>query len=106
MNDGKPPQSGEQDSQALAVAVAGLLGQVGCVTLVLIGVALATGLWLDAQFNTRPLFTILLILGTVPVTLYVMVRMVLGGMSRLQLAAGDAAETNEQPEEVELGGRE
>lgn len=106
MNDGEAPQAGEQDSQALAVAVAGLLGQVGCVTLLLIGVALAAGLWLDAQFNTRPLFTILLILGTVPVTLYVMVRMVLGGMSRLELAAGAAAETNEEPEEVEFGGRE
>ncbi len=104
MNDGKPPESGEEQPRALAVAVAGLLGQVGCITLVLIAVALAAGLWLDAQLNTRPLFTILLILGTVPVTLYVMVRMVLGGMSRLQTTAGVTAEDHVQSEEADFDG--
>ena len=92
-----------EGQQALAISVAGLLGQIGCITLVLIAVALAGGLWLDTQFNTRPLFTIILILGTVPITLYLMVRMVLGGMSRLQIKAGTSGEDLTNNEEEDLG---
>lgn len=92
-----------EGQQALAIAVAGLLGQIGCVTLILIAVALAGGLWLDTQFNTRPLFTIILILGTVPITLYLMVRMVLGGMSRLQIRPEASGEDLTNNEEEDLG---
>ncbi|NJN43523.1 MAG: AtpZ/AtpI family protein [Anaerolineae bacterium] len=52
----------------LAVAA----GQVGCLTLVIIFLSLFGGLWLDNQFSTRPLFTILLLVGSIPVTLVAM----------------------------------
>jgi len=68
----------------LPLALAGLLGQVGCVTLVLIFVALGIGLWLDSQFDSRPIFTLFFVLGSVPVTIYLMVRIVLTGMARIQ----------------------
>lgn len=85
MPEGRGQGSGEGHSQrALAIAVAGLLGQVGCLTVLIIAIALAAGLWLDTQVDTRPLFTILFVLGSVPVTLYVMVRLVLSGMARVQ----------------------
>lgn len=104
MTDDKPAEvvTGE-GQQALAIAVAGLLGQIGCLTLILIAVALAGGLWLDTQFNTRPLFTIILILGTVPITLYLMVRMVLGGMSRLQIRPEPIEVDQTSNEEEDLG---
>lgn len=105
MSDNKAAEAGTgEGQQALAIAVAGLLGQIGCITLVLIAAALAVGLWLDTQFNTRPLFTIIFILGTVPITLYLMVRMVLGGMSRLQ-SQPEAADENLKGNKEEDFGR-
>lgn len=92
----------EDGQRALAVGVAGLLSQIGCVTIVLIGVALAGGLWLDARLDTRPLFTVLFILASVPVTLYLMVRVVLSGMTKLQSAASTEAGELEN-EEAESG---
>ncbi len=68
----------------LPLAVAGLLGQVGCVTLVIIFIALGAGLWLDSQLNSRPILTLVLVIGSVPVTIYLMVRIVLTGMAKLQ----------------------
>ncbi len=73
---------------ALALAVLGLLGQVGCVTALVILAALAAGLWVDAQLDTRPVFTLAMVLASVPLTLYLMIRIVLGGMDRLHRAAG------------------
>lgn len=42
--------------------------QVGCLTLVTIFASLFLGLWLDRIFDTRPLFTILLLVGSMPLT--------------------------------------
>jgi hypothetical protein len=71
----------------LPLALAGLLGQVGCVTLIIIFAALGIGLWLDSQFDSRPIFILILVLGSVPVTIYLMVRIVLTGMARIQRRA-------------------
>ena len=53
-----------------------VVGQVGCLTpLILLG-ALFAGLWLDRQFETKPLFTILFIVGSAPVSVFVLYRIV------------------------------
>ena len=91
-------RSGE-GQQALGLAVAGLLGQVGCLTVVIISAALVAGLWIDSQFDTRPIFTILFIVGSVPVTIYLMVRLVLGGMARIQPSIESTTGTNAVEEE-------
>ncbi|MFP3854956.1 MAG: AtpZ/AtpI family protein [Anaerolineales bacterium] len=87
---GSEAKSGE-GQQALGIAVAGLLGQVGCLTVIIIAAALAAGLWIDAQFDTQPIFTIVCILGSIPVTIYLMIRLVLSGMARFQpdMSPGD-----------------
>ena len=54
--------------------LATVVGQVGCLTpLILLG-ALFAGLWLDRQFETKPLFTILFIVGSAPVSVFVLYR--------------------------------
>lgn len=41
---------------------------VGCLTLVIIFASLLLGLWLDRTFDTLPLFTILLLIGSMPLS--------------------------------------
>jgi len=45
-------------------------------TLIVIFAALFVGLWLDRTFETKPLFTLGLMIGSVPVTLFMMFRIV------------------------------
>ena len=56
----------------LNMTLAGLAGQVGCVTLVIVLGATIVGLWLDSHFQTRPTFTLILILASIPVSVLVM----------------------------------
>lgn len=78
------PEPGQR-YQVLRLALLGVIGQVGCLTLVIVVAALAAGLWLDSRLDTRPLFALIFVLGSVPLTLYLMVRIVLGAAPRLQL---------------------
>lgn len=54
------------------MTLAAVAGQVGCLTVFIISVALLAGLWLDSHFGTRPLFIIGLLLFSVPVTVIAM----------------------------------
>lgn len=76
------------------MALLGVIGQVGCLTLVIILVALVAGLWLDNQFQTRPLFAIVLILASVPVTIFLMFRVVLSFAPRIQEFSGKALKSD------------
>ncbi|HUH97560.1 MAG TPA: AtpZ/AtpI family protein [Anaerolineales bacterium] len=49
-----------------------LITQVGCLTLLIILASLLGGLWLDKTLGTRPLFTVLLLLGGTPLSVIVM----------------------------------
>lgn len=44
-------------------------GEVGCLTLVIVLVAVFGGIWLDKVLDTRPFFTVLLVLGSAPLSL-------------------------------------
>ena len=61
-----------------------MVGQVGCLTSIVILLALLGGLWLDKYFNTRPFFTVGFILGSVPVTLYLMYRVSKAAIDRIK----------------------
>jgi hypothetical protein len=82
---GRPPTQDFQPEN-LALAVAGVLLQVGCLTVIILLAALGGGLLLDTRFNSRPLFTLVLVLGSIPVTVYLLFRIVLSGTKRLQQA--------------------
>ncbi len=80
------PKSQGKDRQQYIynLALAAVAGQVGCFTLVIIFGALIGGLWLDRTFATKPLFTILFMISSMPVTLYVMFRVVQGATNRIK----------------------
>lgn len=83
------PKSQGKDRQQYVynLALAAVAGQVGCFTLVIIFGALIGGLWLDRTFATKPLFTILLMISSMPVTLYVMFRVVQSATNRIKPVA-------------------
>ena len=81
----QPEKQGKDRFQyAMNLTLASIAGQVGCLTLVIIFVALFAGLWLDRYFATRPLFTIVLLIGSVPVTLFLMFRVVRAATNRIK----------------------
>ena len=84
--------------RALQMALLGVIGQVGCLTLVIILVALVAGLWLDNQFQTRPMFTIILIIVSMPITIFLMFRVVLTFAPRIQNLTGMTIESSEEEE--------
>jgi len=55
--------------QSLNLTLAAVVGQVGCLTIVIILAALFGGLWLDRYFDTKPVFTIGLVIASIPVTI-------------------------------------
>jgi len=83
------------------ITLAGVVGQVGCLTLAVIAVALIAGLWLDSQFDTKPVFVLALVLGSVPLTLFLMFRVVLSIAPKIQLSMDQAMGiSNEEKSEV------
>ena len=65
--------------------LATVVGQVGCLTPIIILGALFAGLWLDRQFETKPLFTILFIVGSAPVSVFVLYRIVRSATTKLKI---------------------
>ena len=57
---------------ALNMTIIGLVGQVGCFTLLILLASVFIGLWLDTQFGTRPWITIGMLIASIPIALVVM----------------------------------
>jgi F0F1-type ATP synthase assembly protein I len=57
---------------------------VAGLTLVTIFVALLAGLWLDKILNTKPWLTIIFILVSIPVTLFLTLKVVRSATARIQ----------------------
>lgn len=81
----------KQPSLGLSVIIGAVLGQVGCLTVAVIFAALVAGLWLDKTFQTRPVFTILLFVASVPVTVVMMFVIVRRATARIT-ATGTATQ--------------
>ena len=59
------------NSRSLYVSIALFASQIGCVSLVIIIAALFGGRWLDSTLGTNPIFTVVLMVGSVPFVLAV-----------------------------------
>lgn len=78
------PKKPKPARYAYNLTLAAVAGQVGCITVFIIALALLAGLWLDNQFGTRPLFLVGLLLASVPVTLITMFWVVRQATSRIR----------------------
>ncbi len=74
----------KQPARMKNLSLAGIAGFAGCWIIIVVFVALIVGLWLDAQFGLRGPFTIGLIVLSIPVTLFVVLRIVLKLISLIQ----------------------
>jgi F0F1-type ATP synthase assembly protein I len=68
------------------LALAVLAGQVGCVTLILVIAAVLGGIWLDTRFNTKPTFTLVLTIASIPVSLVLMFLIAQGAVKKIKTA--------------------
>ena len=66
-------QSDNDDRNAFNTLLIVLVGQMGCLTLVIILLTVLAGLWLDNTFHTKPVFTLLLLLVGIPLSVILMV---------------------------------
>lgn len=78
----KEPITSKQ--KLLNLTLVGIVSQVGCLTLVIILASLFLGLFLDSRFNTRPWFTIGLVILSIPVSLVLMVYVVRTAVKKLK----------------------
>ena len=73
MTMNKPEQQpGSQQPSLFNLTIIGLVGQVGCLTLLILLAAVLSGLWLDTHFGTRPWVTIGMLVLSIPISLVVM----------------------------------
>ena len=71
------------------VTTAVVLGQVGFLTLLIVLLAVGAGLSLDRVLSTRPLFTLILVLGSIPVSLVLTVKTVKRAIRREKQVLSD-----------------
>ncbi|OJX47362.1 MAG: hypothetical protein BGO78_18030 [Chloroflexi bacterium 44-23] len=90
----------ERKTRILNLTLASVAGQVGCVTLVIILAAVFGGLWLDNYYQTKPIFTIGLLIVSIPLSLAVMILVVRFAISKIKI---NKSETNSDQKEVDLG---
>ena len=66
-----------------------LVGQVGCIALVVILLSVRAGMWLDAHFGTRPLYTLVLLFAGIPLSVWLMLVVARRTLARLSSEKGN-----------------
>lgn len=73
----------------------------GLVAVFIIAVAFGLGRFLDAQFDAGGIFTVLLLVGSFPITLYAIVRVSLQMVQRTQASVDQLARRRQEAEQQE-----
>lgn len=81
-------QTDKNGSKAINTILLVML-QVGGVTLIIVLLSVFGGLWLDAQFGTKPLFTAILIITGIPITIVLMYRIARQTIARITKSEKD-----------------
>lgn len=87
-------QSEQKGRSILTNLLIVLVGQVGCLTLIIILASVFGGLWLDKTFNTKPVFTLALLFAGIPVSVFVMLAVSRKTLARLKDKAEKDSETS------------
>jgi hypothetical protein len=90
----------KKSSRTKNLSYAAIAGQAGCWITLMVFVALFAGLWLDAQLGLRGPFTVGMVVISVPITLFVVFRIVLGLLHRIEPLPKNKQPTDSPNEEV------
>ena len=66
-----------------SMALAGVMGIGGLITLGIVMVFLLGGLWLDRAMGTKPFFTLFLMIVSAPISIFVMYRVAMNSISKI-----------------------
>jgi F0F1-type ATP synthase assembly protein I len=89
-------QPTNQKNTTFNMALATVVGQVGCLTPVILIGALFAGLWLDSFFETQPLFTIIFIVVSAPIAVVALIFIVRKATNRLKPVSSNKAKSFEE----------
>ena len=78
------PAPVDRRSKILNLTLASVAAQVGCLTLVIILGAVLGGLWLDNRYGSKPMFTVGLLVASIPVSLAIMFIVVRFAVSKIK----------------------
>jgi F0F1-type ATP synthase assembly protein I len=87
-------QSEQKGRGILNTLLVVMIGQVGCLTLVIILGSVFGGLWLDKTFGTKPIFTLVLLFAGIPVSVLVMLTVARRTLARLKDKAENESKTS------------
>ncbi len=87
-------QSEQKGRSILNTLLIVMIGQVGCLTLIIILASVFGGLWLDNRFGTRPIFTLALLIAGIPVSVLVMLGVARRTLARLKEKTDDQPDTS------------
>ena len=65
-------QTEQKGKNILNILLVVMIGQVGCLTLVVILASVFGGLWLDNMFGTKPVITLVLLFAGIPISVLLM----------------------------------
>ena len=88
------PEKGQKvcDQRSANLAAAGLAGQIGCVVPVIILGSVLAGLWLDKTFDTDKTITLIFVLGSLPVSIYLTFRLAMRAVTEINKTMQPPAE--------------
>jgi F0F1-type ATP synthase assembly protein I len=89
-------QSGRKQQDEFRAAVTMTVVWVAGLTLIIIFVGLFAGMLLDKFLNSKPLFTIIMTIASIPLTIFATFRVVKAASSRIQ-PAGKKENSEEEP---------
>lgn len=80
-------QSEQKGRSALTTLLIVLVGQVGCLTLIIILASVFAGMWLDNMFGTKPVITLVLLFAGIPISVLVMLVVARRTLARIKAEA-------------------
>jgi hypothetical protein len=86
-----------QVQRSANLAAAGLAGQIGCVVPVIILGSVLLGLWLDKTFETGKVITLIMVLGSLPVSIYLTFRLAMRAVKEISQSMQPSASSKPNP---------
>lgn len=89
-------QKSVRAQKIINLGLAALAAQVGFVTLGIVLAAVLGGLWLDKRLGTQLIFTILFVVASAPLSLFIIFRLAMSAISKIKPVVPAHARTAEE----------